>query len=128
MSLEVLAAAQCLELLATEEVGRLGVVVAGRPEIFPVNYVLDGNGILFRTAPGTKLDAATGNAVVFEVDHLDRATRAGWSVVVHGHAALYTRFDSSAMQRAARLWWASPKEHLLRITPDVITGRRLHTA
>ena len=128
MTLEALAATECLELLATEEVGRLGVVVAGRPEIFPVNYVLDGNGILFRSAPGTKLDAAAGGAVVFEVDHLDRGTRAGWSVVVHGHAALYTRFDSAAMQRAADLWWDSPKEHLLRITPDVISGRRLRPA
>jgi len=128
VTLQALEVPECLELLATEEVGRLGVVAGGRPEIFPVNYVLDGNGILFRTAPGTKLDAAAGGAVVFEVDHLDRSTRTGWSVVVHGRAALYTRFDSPVMQRASNLWWASPKDHLLRITPDVITGRRLPPA
>jgi uncharacterized protein len=128
VTFEALEIPECLELLAGEEVGRLGVVAGGRPEIFPVNYVLDGNGILFRTAPGTKLDAAAGDAVVFEVDHLDRATRSGWSVVIHGRAALYTHFDSAAMERASSLWWASPKEHLLRITPEVITGRRLRPA
>jgi len=125
VTLEALEVPECLELLATEEVGRLGVVEGGRPEIFPINFVVDGNGILFRTATGTKLDAALGGAVAFEVDHLDRATRSGWSVVIHGRAALYTRFDSAAMQHADRLWWASPKEHLVRITPEVISGRRL---
>jgi nitroimidazol reductase NimA-like FMN-containing flavoprotein (pyridoxamine 5'-phosphate oxidase superfamily) len=126
--MEVLPVSECLELLAGEEVGRLGVIVSGRPEIFPVNYVVDGNGILFRTAEGTKLDAALQGAVVFEVDHLDRATRSGWSVIVHGRAAVYTQFDSAAMRRASNLWWDTPKAHLLRITPDVIGGRRLRPA
>jgi nitroimidazol reductase NimA-like FMN-containing flavoprotein (pyridoxamine 5'-phosphate oxidase superfamily) len=56
--LQVIERAECLRLLATEEVGRLGVVVAGRPEIFPVNYVVDGDEVMFRTDAGTKLAGA----------------------------------------------------------------------
>src|ERR1700736_4844098 len=116
---------ECLELLKTEEVGRIAVVVEGRPEIFPVNYVLDGNGIMFRTDRGTKLVGATHGPVAFEVDRLDRETRSGWSVIVHGRATEYTRFDSHAQQRAAHLWLGTTKPHLIRVTPTSITGRRV---
>jgi uncharacterized protein len=116
---------ECLELLKTEEVGRIAVVVEGRPEIFPVNYVLHGNGILFRTDSGTKLVGATHGPVTFEVDRLHRNTRSGWSVIVHGRAALYTKFDSHAQQQASRLWLGTSKPHLIRVTPTTITGRRV---
>src|ERR1700737_253459 len=123
--IDVITYRECLELLKTEEVGRIAVVVEGRPEIFPVNYVLDGNGIMFRTDSGTKLVGATQGPVAFEVDRLDRETRSGWSVIVHGQATLYTRFDSHAQQRASRLWLDTTKPHLVRVTPDSITGRRI---
>jgi nitroimidazol reductase NimA-like FMN-containing flavoprotein (pyridoxamine 5'-phosphate oxidase superfamily) len=35
--LEEIESGECFEFLAAERVGRLGVVLAGRPEIFPVN-------------------------------------------------------------------------------------------
>jgi hypothetical protein len=39
------------------------------PVILPVNYVVDGDAPVFRTDPGTKLDAAAeGAAVAFEGD------------------------------------------------------------
>jgi nitroimidazol reductase NimA-like FMN-containing flavoprotein (pyridoxamine 5'-phosphate oxidase superfamily) len=126
--LDVIPYHQCLELLDTEEVGRLSVVLDGRPEVFPVNYVLAGDRILFRTEEGTKLDGATRAPVAFEVDHFERETRSGWSVVVHGRAALHTVFDSHAEQRATRLWVDADKPHLVLITPDTvdgITGRRI---
>ena len=36
-ALEVFTEAECLQLLASTEVGRVGVVVDGQPLIFPVN-------------------------------------------------------------------------------------------
>lgn len=77
---------QCLDLLADEYVGRLAVIVGRRPEIFPVNYVLDGDAIVFRTASGTKLSGTTQGEVAFEVDQLHLPSHSGWSVVVHGVA------------------------------------------
>ena len=51
---------ECWRLVEKAEVGRLGAVaVAGEPEIFPVNHVLDGRILWFKTAEGTKLAALT---------------------------------------------------------------------
>src|SRR3954466_510058 len=81
---EVVDTAECLRLIASEEVGRLAVVSGGQPHVIPVNYVVDGDTIVFRSADGTKLRAALEGSVAFEVDHFDRPGRGGWSVVVHG--------------------------------------------
>jgi Pyridoxamine 5'-phosphate oxidase len=42
---------QCLRLLADEVIGRLAVIAGNTPAIFPVNYALDGDTIVFRTDP-----------------------------------------------------------------------------
>ena len=59
--MRVLTRQECLDLLADQEVGRIAVVLGRRPLIFPVNYVLDGDTIVFRTDPGTKLAAASSS-------------------------------------------------------------------
>ncbi len=52
--------------------GRVAIVVDGEARVFPVNYVLHGGDIVFRTDEGTKLDAARkGAKVTFEVDDSD---------------------------------------------------------
>ena len=58
--IERLNGVRCWALLASATVGRLGVIVDGAAEIFPVNYLVDRTTgvlptILFRTDPGTKL-------------------------------------------------------------------------
>ena len=113
----------CRQLLAGERIGRLGVVVDGRPEIFPVNYGLDGDGIVFRTDQGRKMLGLTGE-VVFEVDRIDVADRSGWSVVVHGRAEDISQFDSPRLRERAQTPWTGPKDILVRISPTVVTGRR----
>jgi nitroimidazol reductase NimA-like FMN-containing flavoprotein (pyridoxamine 5'-phosphate oxidase superfamily) len=126
--LVIIERAECFDLLAREEVGRLAVVVGGRPEIFPVNYVVEGDGVVFRTDPGTKLAGAVRGPVAFEVDHLDRATRSAWSVILHGHAHQVTAFDSPDLRDrtahlALRPWTVTAKAHLVRIDPTSVTGR-----
>ena len=75
----------CEELLAACDVGRLAVVVDGRPHIIPVNYATPGGGVIvFRTTRGTVLTEASLQDVAFEVDELDATTRSGWSVEVRG--------------------------------------------
>src|SRR5437660_8888175 len=90
--LERLSRQECVTLMATQEVGRLVVVDEGRPLIFPVNYALDGEAPVFRTASGTKLWASTHSSVAFEVDHVENETKTGWSVIVHGIAHEVTAF------------------------------------
>lgn len=85
--LEVLDRDECLRLLATAELGRIALTDDALPVIVPVNFRLAQQLVLIRTGLGTKLDAATRNAVVaFEVDDVDPVRKVGWSVMVQGIA------------------------------------------
>jgi nitroimidazol reductase NimA-like FMN-containing flavoprotein (pyridoxamine 5'-phosphate oxidase superfamily) len=121
--------AECRRLLASEEVGRLAVVVGGRPLVFPLNYALDGEAVVFRTAPGTKLHAITRSLVTFEADGWSTASRTAWSVVVDGFAQEVTSADAPGLrERLARLpvhpLAGGERRHYVRITPFSITGSR----
>jgi uncharacterized protein len=98
---------ECRELLAERHLGRLAIPDFGGPMIFPVNYVYDQGLVIFRTDPGSKLDAATEReSVAFEVDAVDETTRTGWSVVVRGTLADIT--DPAHLERLRDLpftWW-----------------------
>jgi nitroimidazol reductase NimA-like FMN-containing flavoprotein (pyridoxamine 5'-phosphate oxidase superfamily) len=86
--LEVLDRDACLELLSSATLGRIGVSAGALPVVLPVNFCLDAERIVLRTGEGTKLDAASRNAVVsFEVDEIDPLFHGGWSVVVTGITA-----------------------------------------
>jgi len=125
--LDVIERAECLALLAAAEVGRLAVASGGAAEIFPVNYVVDGEEIVFRSAAGTKVRLAQRADVAFEIDAFDPATRTGWSVVVHGHVEEVAPHVAAA--QAERLgvepWADGFKPHVLRIRPRTVTGRRI---
>jgi hypothetical protein len=125
--LEVLDRATCLALLAQGVIGRVGVTSRALPTVLPVNYGLVGDRIVMRTGRGTKLDAATRNAVVaFEVDEFDRDEGTGWSVVVTGVAR---EMDPSEVVPAelvpVPLWMSGGADHLVAISTDVISGRRV---
>jgi nitroimidazol reductase NimA-like FMN-containing flavoprotein (pyridoxamine 5'-phosphate oxidase superfamily) len=111
-------------LLATECIGRVAVTFGGQVDVFPVNYGLDGHGILFRTNAGRKVTGAMAGEVAFEVDSIDPTAKAGWSVVVHGEARDISQFDGPERTRSAQPWTGS-KDFLFRIAPRSITGRRV---
>jgi uncharacterized protein len=125
---EELTDAECRRLLAERHLGRLAVPDFGGPVNFPVNYVFDRDLVVFRTDPGSKLDAATElESVAFEVDAVDEATRTGWSVVVRGTLAEITDPDDLARLRALPLypWAPGEKSRYVRVRPRTITGRRI---
>lgn len=120
---------ECIALLARDIVGRLAIAVGGAAQIFPVNYVLDGDTIAFRTDPGSKLDASGRARAAFEIDDIDRQQRSGWSVVVSGRLEEVTRYEAKTMKRLADLpidpWAGGEKAHYMRLIPERITGRRV---
>lgn len=120
---------ECLELLAADDVGRLAVNDWHTPVIFPVNYRLDGEAIVFRTDPGTKQRRGPAAPASFEIDFFDRAHRNGWSVVVVGRLEEVTPYDSAALERVHALpvdpWAGGEKAHWMRLVPSRITGRRV---
>ena len=129
-SVQVLAEDGCLSLLKSREVVRITFEFKGRLEIFPVNYGVDGAVIVFRTSPGTKLEAVPKTSVAFEVDSWDSASGVGWSVIARGRAEDVT---TNIGRVAEHLRWmpvepAAPggRWHWLAIKPTEITGRRFH--
>jgi nitroimidazol reductase NimA-like FMN-containing flavoprotein (pyridoxamine 5'-phosphate oxidase superfamily) len=129
-SLVILPRDECLRLLAHEEVGRLAVIDGFHPRIFPVNYAMDAETIVIRTAPGTKLTFGTRTPVCFEIDHYDRSAREGWSVVVDGTLEEVTSMSAPDVQQSTREagvepWAAGAKDHWLRLGTTRMTGRRI---
>lgn len=123
--LEVLSRDECLHLLSTSFVGRVAVTIGALPVILPVSFRLVADRVVFRTAVGTKLDAATCNAVVaFEVDQIDRAGATGWSVMVTGIARAAGALDPSDAPR----WAPAGDGRLVEISTDMVSGRRLMEA
>jgi uncharacterized protein len=126
--LEVLERDECLRLLGTATLGRIGVTSGALPTVLPINFRFDGSRILFRTGVGTKLDAATQNAVVaFEVDQIDPFAHTGWSVVVQGVAHELTDPDElEEVQRPPLARWAPGEDHrVVAIAPEIVSGRRI---
>jgi uncharacterized protein len=127
--LETLAFEDCLRLLASAPVGRVGFHADGEVVILPVNHVVDGQDIVFRTARGSKLSAAEGqDLVAFEADNYDQQTQTGWSVLINGHAEIV--YEDAETERLARLGlrsWATATDHpfWIRIRPTSVTGRQI---
>jgi nitroimidazol reductase NimA-like FMN-containing flavoprotein (pyridoxamine 5'-phosphate oxidase superfamily) len=124
---EEIPADECWALLRSQVVGRLGVSILNRPDIFPVNYVVDHGTIVFRTAEGTKFAAAVlGTSVVFEIDYYDAGKGQAWSVVTKGHATEVEGMHE--LFKVAELplfpWHDAPKHRFVRIVPHELSGRR----
>jgi uncharacterized protein len=123
---------ECTRLLAESRLGRLGVVIEGRPEIFPVNHVIDDDTghVAFPTGVGAKLNAALQWPwVSFEIDGSDTHAEGSWSVLVVGQAEEITDQELIARlaeQRGIRVRWITgPGVRWLRIRPTRVSGRRI---
>ena len=120
----VLTEDDCWERLATEQVGRIVTHVGGVVDIVPINFVVDGRTIVFRTAAGSKLAGLTINSdVAFEVDRFDDSR--GWSVVVRGEARALTLEAEVGAAEALPLRPFVPtlKPTFVRIVVSSVSGR-----
>lgn len=128
--LELLSAHECIELLRTKSVGRVGLSASSLPFVLPVRYVVDDDRILLRTGHGTRMAHATRDAVVaFEVDEFDHRAAAGWSVLVQGFAreVLDGPPPGTAAERILSSWVGPMPASCFSIPIDVVSGQRLST-
>ena len=119
-----LSRAECVIRLRSQTLGRVVTRVGDIVDIFPVNYALDGEDIVLRTAEGTKLvEMVVGGEVLFEVDHHDDAE--AWSVVVRGSARLLDTEVEIAAAEALPLVPMIPtlKRNFVRISSETMSGR-----
>jgi nitroimidazol reductase NimA-like FMN-containing flavoprotein (pyridoxamine 5'-phosphate oxidase superfamily) len=127
---EVLNEAECRRLLAEQEVGRVAFTgTDGFPVVLPVNYVVDGDVIAFRTESGAKADRLPLHRVSFEVDGFERWNESGWSVLVQGYGqdvtdAIGARFED-LRRRGLAPWAPGQKDRWLTIGIHRISGRRI---
>ena len=127
---EVLPADECRRLLATRQLGRIGLTSGSFPLILPVNYVLDGDDVVLRTDSPKITEAAGHGRVAFEVDEVDEQTRSGWSVLVQGLAEEVTGARRDELVRRLHAapgspWAPGEHGHWIRLIPKVVTGRRI---
>jgi nitroimidazol reductase NimA-like FMN-containing flavoprotein (pyridoxamine 5'-phosphate oxidase superfamily) len=124
----VLSESECERLLKTQNLGRVAIVVDGRPEIFPVTYAFEDRVVVFRTRSGLKLERGPYSQAAFEVDDVDRSSGVAWSVVVHGTAQDITAATDTLAERLRRLVFTpvapGPRRSWMAIYGDRITGRR----
>ncbi|MEU2868632.1 pyridoxamine 5'-phosphate oxidase family protein [Streptomyces olivoreticuli] len=122
---------ECWDRLDTHGVGRLGLSVDSKPVLVPVNYLVDGRTIVYRTDRDGVAAAAAGAELAFEVDRIDDARSGGWSVLVVGTVE---HIDESEvirrlMNRLGVEPWAGGKRDLwVRVVPSEVSGRTIRAA
>jgi hypothetical protein len=124
-----LAREEALQLLGAAPVGRVVFTDRALPAIRPVNHLVNGQQIIFRTGASAAITTAvdgTGTIVAFEADAIDPVRRTGWSVVVIGGARLLT--DTAEIARyleVLRPWAVGTKDDIIVIQADMVTGFEL---
>jgi nitroimidazol reductase NimA-like FMN-containing flavoprotein (pyridoxamine 5'-phosphate oxidase superfamily) len=121
--IEELSELDCWEVLRRNELGRLGFHLLDEVHIVPVNYVVDGDALLFRTQEGSKLLGVVLNSnVAFEVEEV--GTDAARSVVVHGEARQLNEHEAHrAEQLPLHTWVPGERYEVVEIRPTSLTGR-----
>ena len=131
MVLEEIDREECLELLRSQSMGRLAVVDHGAypPHIVPVNFIVEGEHVIFRSNFGLKfqLSVLAEHSVSFEADLVDAEGHMAWSVVVQGRAELLRQEEIDALPRGSwlRPWAPGERKEWVRIVPYTVTGRRV---
>ncbi len=129
--IEELTVDECWKLLEKDGVGRLATATVDRatgevtPDIFPINFHVYEQRILFRSAPGNKLiDLTVQPTVAFQTD--GHRGRKHWSVVARG-TARRMMFDSDIVESGIldlQSTLPTQKWNYVRIEVETITGIR----
>lgn len=109
---------QSRKLLSNTRHGRIAFQWNDQLELFPVNYVLDGDRLIIRTAGGVKKDAfAAGVPVTFETDGVlaDEA----WSVIAYGTGELI----EDAAHSGVTPWVPTMKDFYVAVNFTKLSGR-----
>jgi len=117
---------ECIDLLRSQQVGRLCIIEDDFPLALPVNYRVAGadltTSIVVRTAPNTVIGQYHGKSSL-EVDVVDTTRRSAWSVIVRG------TFHHVAGEHSLpdpEPWLTVDRHHWMVLEPQAISGRRFN--
>ncbi|MFI9561131.1 pyridoxamine 5'-phosphate oxidase family protein [Nonomuraea endophytica] len=120
--MQALSRGQCLRLLSSMPIGRVVFTDRALPAVQPVRFLMDGEHIVIRTVAGSKLAAATRDAIVaFEVDDFDPQMSSGWSVTAIGRARGV--HDAGEIAHLSTLALIGGGDHFVVIGTEEISGR-----
>ncbi|WP_431961539.1 pyridoxamine 5'-phosphate oxidase family protein [Actinacidiphila sp. bgisy160] len=131
--LQRLSEGECWDRLGTHGIGRVAYTAdAGDapPVLVPVNFLVDRRTVVYRTDPAGVAAVAAGANLAFETDHIDEASRVGWSVLVTGTAERITdaaAVGSLARRPGAEPWAGGLRELWIRIVPGEVSGRAIRS-
>lgn len=118
---------ECRRHLTASTVGRVAICTPEGPQIVPVNFVIDEESIVFRTAPYSVLGTrADGARLAFEVDHLEHRDRSGWSVLATGPGEFVAdSFETARLRLHGVLepWAGGARPMHVRLRWTRLTGR-----
>lgn len=99
------------------EFGRLAFRLVDGVHLVPMNYVVDGRTLLFRTTSGNKLlSAALYSNVAFEIDWYDDGS--AWSVVARGRARRLPDREAHRLDHvSSRSWVPTNKNEVIELEP-----------
>jgi hypothetical protein len=120
---------ECWHRLLAEQVGRLAFMADGRIEVLPLNYVVRGRRIVFRTAADSALLSPQEGSVALEIDGWDASS--AWSVVARGSLATDPNPAAFSLEQEYGLApWApdegGPRRTLVTLTVREVHGRSFH--
>jgi nitroimidazol reductase NimA-like FMN-containing flavoprotein (pyridoxamine 5'-phosphate oxidase superfamily) len=126
--LGVLSETACRSLLATNDFGRLGMSYRSLPVVFPVNYVLEGDTIRFRSEAGAKVDmAGQGVVACLEIDGFERFEHSGWSVMATGRLREADPVAAQRVRTRLRAWALPEADVVIEMPIQLLTGRVVGT-
>ncbi|MYR26045.1 MULTISPECIES: pyridoxamine 5'-phosphate oxidase family protein [unclassified Streptomyces] len=129
--LEEMGEEECRRRIGAHGVGRLGFTTETTgPVILPLNYTLIDGELTLRSTPGGPLAHVAGGTVAFEVDRVDEALGAGWSVLATGTLRRVT--DPARTEALERAAWSAPwaggdRTTWFTLRPERLTGRIIRT-
>jgi nitroimidazol reductase NimA-like FMN-containing flavoprotein (pyridoxamine 5'-phosphate oxidase superfamily) len=117
---------ECWARLRDTTFGRLAYHLRGRTLIAPINFAVDGERLVFRTAEGSKFYALqVDDDVAFEIDSYDQEM--AFSVVAQGKVEEIV--DADQRREATvhlRPWVRTQKKHVFSLSITELTGREFH--
>ncbi|BAN03518.1 pyridoxamine 5'-phosphate oxidase family protein [Ilumatobacter coccineus] len=126
---QILTEDECWERLRRTSIGRIGVLHDEQPAVYPVNYLVDGSSVVFRTRPDSKISQAPLlERVAFEIDGFEPADGDAWSVLIKGFGRFLDSVPEIAQVDRLLLfpWVDVDRSAWVRIIPVEVTGRSFH--
>ena len=115
----------CLELLASQQVGHLGITAKALPIVRPVRYRVIGRSLVFATDRGPELSSARNHAVAcVEVADIDPVSGMEWTVLATGRLR---EIDDPSLTRPGerplpRAWGVSDAAHFVALDIELLSG------